>query len=381
MQNRNSHIIYLTIILVTVLAFSLMTIYASSEVAVAVSARSAVLYCPETDSVLFSKNADEKLPMASTTKIMTALVAVESCDVTEEVEITCDAVGIEGSSAYLKAGEVLTVEELLYALLLQSANDAAVAIALYVSGSIEAFADMMNEKAEELALSDTHFTNPHGLDDKEHYTTAAELAKIAAEALRNPTIKEIAATYKKTFSTEQRTRTYVNHNKLLRLYDGAIGVKTGFTKRSGRCLVGAAERDGLILVSVTLDAPDDWRDHEAMLDFGYEKIERVTFTLPYEHSYDISVLGKDGKSIAVTNKEGASVILPKTEREICEYVKLSRFVPAPVRCGDILGEVIYTVDGKVMARVNLVATEDVSEPSKDGFIKRIFRGIFDKKDR
>ena len=180
MQNRNSHIIYLTVILVTVLAFSLMTIYASSEMAVAVSARSAVLYSPETDSVLFSKNADARLPMASTTKIMTALVAAESCDPKEEVIISDDAVGIEGSSAYLKCGEVLTVEELLYALLLQSANDAAVAIAIHVAGSVEAFSDMMNERATTLGLSDTHFTNPHGLDDKEHYTTATELAKIAA---------------------------------------------------------------------------------------------------------------------------------------------------------------------------------------------------------
>lgn len=379
MQNRNYHIIYLTIILVTVLAFSLMTIYASSEVAIAVSARSAVLYEPETESILFSKDADVRLPMASTTKIMTALVAVESCAPSEEVEISAEAVGIEGSSAYLKADEVLSLEELLYALLLQSANDAAVAIAIHVSGSVEAFADMMNEKAELLGLSDTHFTNPHGLDDKEHYTTATELAKIAAAALDNPTIKKIAATYKKTFASEKRTRTYVNHNKLLRLYDGAIGVKTGFTKRSGRCLVGAAERDGLTLISVTLDAPDDWRDHEKMLNLGYEKIERVTFALPYEHKYEISVLGEDGKSITVTNREGASLILPKGQREISEYVKLTRFTPAPVKCGDILGEVIYTLDGEAISRISLVATEDVGVPEKEGFIKRIFTRIFGQK--
>ena len=379
MQNRNNHIIYLTVILVSVLIFSFMTIYASSEVAIAVSARSAVLYEPETESVIFSKNADTRLPMASTTKIMTALIAVESCEPYEKIEIPDEAVGTEGSSAYLKHGEVLTMEELLYALLLQSANDAAVAIAVHVGGSIEGFADIMNEKAAALSLSDTHFTNPHGLDDKEHYTTATELAKIAAAALKNPIIKKITATYKKTFTDGDRTRTYVNHNKLLRLYDGAVGVKTGFTKRSGRCLVGAAERDGLTLISVTLDAPNDWNDHEAMLDFGYSKIERVTFALPEEHEYEISVLGTEGKTLKVTNKEGASIILPKKEREVREYVKLSRFTEAPVKAGDILGEVIYTVDGEPMARVPLTATETIDIPKEDGLIKRLFTSIFGQK--
>lgn len=379
MQNRNTQIIYLTVILVTVLVFSLMTIYASSEVGVTVSARSAVLYEPETDSVLFSKNADLRLPMASTTKIMTALVAVESCEPDEEIEISGDAVGIEGSSAYLKSGDVLTMEELLYALLLQSANDAAAAIAIHVGGSIDAFADMMNEKAKALSLTDTHFTNPHGLDDKEHYTTATELAKIAAAALENPTVRKIAATYKKTFSNEDRTRTYVNHNKLLRLYEGTVGVKTGFTKRSGRCLVGAAEKDGLTLISVTLDAPNDWQDHKSMLDFGYGKIEKVTFAEPCEYEYEISVLGSEGKVIKVKNENGASLILPKENRDIKEYVKLSRFVCAPVRRGDILGEVIFTLDGETVSRIPLTATEEVREPGNGGFIKKILTSIFGQK--
>lgn len=376
MHNRNTQIIFLTVILATILAFSFMTIYASSEAGVAVSARAAVLYEPETESILYSKNDSERLPMASTTKIMTALIAVENADICEEVRIGGEAVGVEGSSAYLTEGEILTMEELLYALLLQSANDAAVAIACHVGGSIEGFADMMNEKASELSLTDTHFENPHGLDAQEHYTTARELAKIAAAALENDTIRMVAATYKKTFSTEERTRTYVNHNKLLKLYDGAIGVKTGFTKRCGRCLVGAAERDGLTLISVTLDAPDDWRDHSKMLDYGYSKIEKITFAEPYEHEYEVSVLGREGKAIKVTNDEGASLVLLRGEHDVCEYVKLSRFAAAPVKCGDILGEVIYTLDGEVAARISLVATEDVSEPKEDNLLKRMLRNIF-----
>ena len=233
--------------------------------------------------------------------------------------------------------------------------------------------------SRELSLSDTHFTNPHGLDDKEHYTTATELAKIAAAALENPTLKKILSTYKKTFSTETRTRTYVNHNKLLRLYDGAVGVKTGFTKHSGRCLVGAAERDDLTLISVTLDAPDDWRDHKAMLDYGYEKIEKVIFALPYENSYEVSVLGKECKSTTVTNTEGASLILPRCERDITKHVKLPRIIPTPVKAGDILGEVIYSMDGEAVARVKLVATENVSDATEKSFIKRIFTSIFGQK--
>ena len=224
-----------------------------------VSAKSAILIEASTGEVIWSENPDQRLPMASTTKIMTALVAIESGDVKRTVSISPLAVGVEGSSVYLYANEKMTLEDLIYAMLLESANDAAAAIAIEVGGSIEGFADMMNERASSLGLSNTHFENPHGLDGETHYTTARELAIIAREAYSNEILKGIFSTYKKTIPLNETegVRLLINHNKLLKSYDGATGIKTGFTKKSGRCLVSAAERDGLEFIAVTLNAPND----------------------------------------------------------------------------------------------------------------------------
>ena len=360
-MKRSNPYIFISIFLLLVLTFSVMTIYAFGEKKnerTNVSAKSASLYLHETGEFLFSKNADVRMPMASTTKIMTALVAIESCSLSDMVKIDESAIGTEGSSAYLKSTDVLSMEELLYALLLQSANDAAVAIACYVGGDNEGFSNMMNKKAELLGLQNTHFTNPHGLDSKEHYTTAHDLAIITSCALDNPIFKTIVSTYKKTFSTENRSRTYVNHNRLLLSYDGCIGVKTGYTKKSGRCLVSAAERDGLTYVSVTLNAPDDWNDHKMMMDYGFEQMEKISFCQSFDHIYQVPVINGKCDNIIVHNPDGAEIIVKKGEHEIGEFVKLSRFVVAPIKEGDILGEIIYTLNGKEVTRAKLVAAED-----------------------
>ena len=373
-MKKTSINLYVAILLLVALIFSLLTIYAFGEEHVGslfVSARSAVLYQPDNGVFLYEKNANERLPMASTTKIMTALVALENSEPGDLVLIDESAIGTEGSSAYLRSGDILTMEELTYALLLQSANDAAVAIACYISDGVEGFSALMNEKAEALGLCDTHFTNPHGLDDAEHYTTARDLAIIAAAALKNESFRGIVSTYKKTFATEERSRTYVNHNKLLHFYDGCIGVKTGFTKKSGRCLVGAAEKDGLTFISVTLDAPSDWNDHEKMLDHGYERLERIVFSESNDHTYKIPVLDGDKEYITVTNPDGAFIITEKAERTEKNYLKLVRYVVAPIAEGDILGEIIYTVDGKEAARISLVATETVNKKKEKGFLSKI----------
>lgn len=374
MKRQDNAVEILKIFAIALLLFALLGLYPSAEGRSArlnLSARAATLYVPEIDRFIYSNNSDQRLPMASTTKIMTALIALEECEGDEVVVIDDDSVGIEGSSAYLRAGDELTMEELTYALLLQSANDAAVAIARHIGGSTEAFADIMNERAKALGLSDTHFENPHGLDSSEHYTTAHDLAKIAATALENPKFKEIASTYKKSFVTEERSRTYVNHNKLLNMYDGCVGVKTGFTKKSGRCLVGAAERDGLTLISVTLDAPSDWADHKNMLDYGYEWLEKISLAEPSEYEYDIPVIDGVADSVLVKNEELASLIREKGGSDFESHVKLSRFVVAPVREGDILGEVIFTIDGKECARVNLLAAENVRKKESKNLWERI----------
>ena len=378
-MKRENPNIYLLIFIV-LLVFSMMAILAYGEGEqrkFPLSARSATLYQPETKNFLFMKNANQRLPMASTTKIMTALVAIENSDFNESVLIESNSVGIEGSSAYLKEGDVLSMEELLYALLLQSANDAATAIAYYIGGSIEGFADIMNERARTLGLTDTHFTNPHGLDNPEHYTTAKELAIIAGEAMKNDLFRKIVSTDRRIFATEERSRTYINHNKLLRLYDGCIGVKTGFTKKSGRCLVSAAEKDGLLFISVTLDAPNDWNDHSALLDFGYDKLEKIHLAEANDHIYTIPIIDGCRDRITVANTDGAEIITERTKHDINEYIKLTRYAVAPINQGDILGEIVYTVDGDEVARVKLIATESVNKTKDKNLFDKIL-SIFNK---
>ena len=235
------------------------------------SASSAILYCPSTDSVLYQKNADERRPIASTTKIMTALTVLRrGGDLDRLCAIPPEACGIEGTSVYLKPGEILSIRDLLYALLLQSANDAATALAVLTSGSVPAFADEMNRIAGELGLQNTRFMNPHGLDHPEHYSTARDLACLAAAAFDEITFREIVSTRRYSISApDGGRRVLVNHNKLLNRYPDCVGVKTGFTKKSGRCLVSAAERDGVLLISVTLNDPNDWNDHTVLFDYGF----------------------------------------------------------------------------------------------------------------
>ncbi len=377
MFGRNTNL-YIFITFVIVVLFSFITVYAvsgQSAKTVGVSARAAVLYQPDTESFIYSKNAEKRLPMASTTKIMTGLVALENSSLDERVKIDSRAIGTEGSSAYLKEGDVLTMEELLYALLLRSANDAAVAIACHVSGSVEGFADMMNERALSLGLKNTNFKNPHGLDDEEHYTTACDLAIIAAEALKNDTFKKICSTYKKSFTDGEITRLYVNHNKLLNMYEGSLGMKTGYTKKSGRCLVGAAERDGLTFITVTLDAPDDWRDHKELFDLGFETLEKIQFANAGDYSYTLPVFDGVAETVEVENLEGDSVIVKRGDHSVEEYIKLSKFATAPIRRGEIFGEVIFTLDGEPISKVKLVATEDIDKKKEKGFFEKLIESL------
>lgn len=339
-----------------------------------VSAQSAILIDAHDGKVLFEKNAHKKMGMASTTKIMTALVVTDTCDLNESVKIDARAVGVEGSSIYLTAGESLTVEQLLYALLLASANDAAVALALHVSESVELFAQKMNEKAYSLGLKDTNFVNPHGLYDESHYTTAYDLAVIAKEALKNDTVRKIASTYKKTIplSNGEGSRVLVNHNKMLKLYDGAIGIKTGFTKKTGRTLVSAAERDGLRLIAVTLNAPSDWNDHTLMLDYGFENYTRVTFFEAGEFRYALGICGGKEEYAVITNAEPIQLTLKKEHaKEKISIETCSRFICAPIYAKSELGRVILECDGQTVASV-LIAAGDIPKQDELSLFEKIF---------
>lgn len=345
-----------------------------------VSAKSAILIDGSSGRVIGVKNADLRMSMASTTKIMTALVAIENCDIKKTVAVSPCAVGVEGSSIYLYEGEKLTMEDLLYAMLLESANDAAAAIAIEVGGSIEGFADMMNEKAEELGLENTHFTNPHGLDHEEHYTTARELAIIAGEALRNEVFREIVSTYKKDIPLNETEgiRLLINHNKLLKNYEGAVGVKTGYTKKSGRCLVSAAERDGLFLICVTLNAPNDWQDHSTILDYGFSLYESRLLCLDGEYRHIMPVVGGDQDYVILTNNGDVRVTLPRDAGDIKCSAEIFSFEYAPVQQGDVCGRLIYTQDGKTVATVPLYAKYTVERKHYKKNLWERFTSIFEQ---
>ncbi len=350
----------LIILLIITLIFSLFTVFVYSENAVNISAKGAALYEPETDTFLYTKNTNAHLAMASTTKIMTSVIALEELDPNEYIEVDERAVGIEGSSVYLKSGEILKVVDLVYATLLRSANDAAAALAYRISGSLEAFSELMNKKTSVLGLKDTSFKNPHGLDDKEHYTSPHDLAIITAYALKNETFKKICSTYKKEITSSERTILLVNHNKMLKRYDGCIGVKTGYTKKSGRSLVSAAERDGLTLISVTIDAPDDWNDHRKMLDFGYSMLEAVMLAECGEYSYKIPVIDGERGYVTASNKNSSKMIFNRGNTNYETQIKLSPYVSAPIKSGDILGKVIFTKDGVIISSLDISADFDIA---------------------
>lgn len=329
-----------------------------------ISAEFAVLIEAESGDIIWSKNENTRAPQASTTKIMTALIAIEtSSDLSRTVVIDPSACGVEGSSVYLTAGEHITMEALVYALLLESANDAAEAIACEIAGGTEEFAELMNIKAAQLGLNGTHFTNPHGLDNEFHYTTALDLAMLARSAMQNETFRKIVGTKKILIDSENGTkRLLLNHNRMLKIYDGATGVKTGFTRRSGRCLVTSASRGGVELISVTLNAPSDWNDHTKLLDYGFSLYERRTLAEVGQYKYSVPIIGSKTTNIICENTAAVEVTLPKSA-QLVETIELPRFAYAGISEKDTLGYIIWSRDGKEIARTPLCA-QSSSEPLK-----------------
>ncbi|WP_396266309.1 D-alanyl-D-alanine carboxypeptidase family protein [Halobacillus amylolyticus] len=245
---------------------------ANASPSISVSAEHAVLLDANSGRVLFEKEAYESSLIASTTKIMTAIIAIESGKLSEEVKVSERATRTEGSSIYLTEGEKIPLIDLVYGLLLRSGNDSAVAIAEHVGGSVEGFTYLMNQKARWLGMQSSHFENPHGLDGESHYSSAYDLALLMAYAMKNETFRKVTGSEK--FKSDNRSYPWQNKNKLLTsLYDPTTGGKTGFTKKAGRTLVSSAEKDGMELVAVTLNAPDDWKDHERMYEYGFENYE------------------------------------------------------------------------------------------------------------
>lgn len=277
---------------------------------IAINAEAAALIDVASGRILYTYKGDKRMRIASLTKIMTALVAIERGKLADQVTVGPNAFGKEGSSVYLKLGEKISLQQLLYGLMLRSGNDAAVAIAEHVGGSLDGFVLMMNEKARELGMEGTHFMNPHGLDQDEHYSTANDMAKLTAYALKNPIFQEIVKTETKRIPNpdEKWDRIWYNKNKMLTIYKGADGVKTGYTKIAKRCLVSSATRGGQQLAVVTLNDPDDWIDHAKLLDWGFK-------------NYPLRVLVEKGQSVQPGLAAGRSFVYALNEDEVGRVTK------------------------------------------------------------
>ena len=334
----------------------------------AVSARRAYVLDAVSGRELFSRNEDQRSLIASTTKIMTALIICEQCNVLDRMRIPKEAVGIEGSSMYLKEGEVLTLQELLYGLMLSSGNDAAVALAIYCGGTVEGFAELMNDKARILGLTGTHFENPNGLDSPGHYSTARDLAALAAYAMKNPIFyKTVSAK-----SVKVGERCLTNHNKLLWKLEGADGVKTGFTKAAGRILVSSATRQGRRIIGVTIDAPDDWNDHCQLLNDGFTRYQDRQIVQAGQCVGTLTVLGGESGCVQVLAAENFSYALAQGESPVL-VLPGPGFVYAPAVAGADAGFAYVLINGNAIGKVPVVygGTVEQNAAEQKGFWRRL----------
>ena len=327
-----------------------------------VSSHSACVIDIDTGRILGAKNENEKSEPASITKIMTALVALENADIQKVVTIPNEAAGVEGSSVYIKAGEKYSLEDLLYGLMLRSGNDAATAIAIDVAGSVDAFVEKMNEKAQALGCTGTHFNNPHGLPDDDHYTTAHDMALIAAAALQNDTFAKIVST--KSYTAEPdgagETRSWQNKNKLLWQYEGAIGVKTGYTKSAGKTYVGAAERNGIRVAVVVLGAKDMWGDAAALLDDAFANYQQVDLIKDAQSTGTTPVLeGLSTEVEGMTEGSLSKTLTKKEQEQIVTKCVYQSPLYAPIAKGEIIGSMQVYLEDEMIGSVPIVAAADV----------------------
>lgn len=352
-------------ILIISLCLNVSPLYAETQTDIALSSASAYAIIEQSSlKTLKSFCSDKRLPMASTTKTMTALVVLESCDLDEFVTVSDMAVGVEGSSMYLQYGEIISVRDLLYGLMLLSGNDAAVALAIHVAGSVDDFVDMMNFKADEMGLVDTHFVTPNGLHDKEHYTTAFELAVIGAEALKNEDFRTIVSTKYYTSLTGNTERVMKNKNSLLWDYDGALGIKTGYTMAAGRCLLFAAKRDGMTIVGAVLNCRPMFEAATELLEYCFEN-----YTMCYATRKDSQIatcyVPNATKSILAMCAKSDIIIPVKKGEEIDLQISFSKtdILTAPIFKGETIGIALLFCDGECVGQTELIAAETVSNRS------------------
>ena len=347
--------------------------FSVNAIALADTAKSAVLINADTKEVIFEKNAYETLPMASTTKIMTSLILAEQQDLEKRIVCTNEMVTVEGSSMGLLPGDIVTYNDLLYGMLLASGNDAANTTAISIAGSIENFVKIMNLRARLMGLHSTNFATPSGLDNENHYSTAYDMAVLTSYALKNAKFRTAASSYTKRlcYGNPPYNRTLTNHNKLLKSYDGLIGVKTGFTKKSGRCLVTAAERDGATVIAVTLNDPNDWQSHKNLLNFGFSALQTTELCVNLE---DVRLDVSKGtlNSLAVKSNTVVVNLLPENYKRVKEEVILPQSVSAPIDVGDVVGKVKYYLDDNLIETADIYSITNVERLSETTFCKKFF---------
>lgn len=353
-------------ILLFIFAFFLLISFQPKAEAVStdeISAKAAILIDEDSGRVLFAKNADQRLPQASLTKIMTALLVIENGDLDKDVVISKNAEETGESSIWLEEGEVLSRNELLYALMLPSANDAAVALAESVAGSEQLFVSQMNERAKELNLQNTHFANPHGLDAEGHYTSAYDLASLAREGMKYSLFRKVVTTKEMSIPWPGHSweRSLINRNQLLSRYQGSRGVKTGYTSNAGCCLVGAAQKGDMKLITVVMNSDDMYGDTEKLLDYGFDNYE-MDFLEEAARAYQIKVSRGTSRTISVKPDRQIAVAVLSTEKDQLSFkTELTEQVQAPVKKGSVLGKGTVLLNDQEIGQINYIAQEDVAE--------------------
>ncbi len=340
--------------------FNMFIFQSFAEDSLELSARSAVIICAETGEVVYSKNMNEQLSMASTTKIMTAILALEYGADNTYITVTHDMIAVEGTSMGLQDGDSVSLNTLVKGMLLKSGNDSANAVAHIIGGDIPSFVALMNNKAKEIGMNNTSFETPSGLDGENHYSTAYDMALLGAYAIKNPDFRQIcsAESLAVYYGSPPYRRVLTNHNKLLNMCDGVFGIKTGFTKKSGRCLVSAACRDGKTLVAVTLKAPDDWNDHIKMYDYAFSQVNGVQLKTNTE-KIKLNVVGGSKTQASVVQSSVPVIATTDKNFKYTAKIYIKQFEYAPILKGEVVGKIVYYRNKIKICETDLISASAV----------------------
>ncbi len=350
-----------------------------------INAAGAILIDAKTGQVLYEKNSNKQLAPASTTKIMTAILAIESNRLDEKTTISKNAASVQGSTMHLQEGQLISLRELVTGLMMRSGNDAAIAIAEFLSGSVDKFIVEMNKKAREIGAIHTKFQNPHGLPTKDHYSTAYDLAWIARYAMNNPTFAEIVSTRNTSIDWEdsagnEHEQNLKNTNKLLWMLDEADGIKTGTTNEAGPCLVSSATKDDQRLIAVTLNDKNRWEDSQKLLNWGFETFDLYEYPIEEELSNEINRIAVEygiDTTVKLETSEEPFVVIPKGKREnLIVKTNVPKKINAPVYQGQKIGEVHFIMNDKTLRTIDLVAANNVEERTLANFLLNYLTTIF-----